>query len=588
MRTLFAKLFLAHLLTLLIALGVVSLLLPSALQRVLSPLYMQAASGRLLADAEHIAGAIEPLAGEPERAEELRRAIRSISATTGLRLCLVSPGTDAESLVQDPSGRRVDQPGPVAGRLPAGETTVARAGVFRCTEDFLVAHWPLPGNKGALLVGASVAAAIADDVARVRRIVFYAGVVAAALSLLVALALSERISGPLRRMTRLATQMASGDFSQRLRIRAGDEVGALGRSFDSLADSLARTLAELQEEQGRLRSILASVGDGIVAVDAKGRVTLLNPQAAALLRLDQDSCLGRHIGELGLPQAPVARFLQCVESGQACEVEFHAGAPERQYVLHVAPVRPPTPEGWGAVGVLRDVTEGRRLEQMRRRFISDASHEIKTPLTAIGGFASAIADGTAATPEQRIRSATLIVREVERLNRLVNDLLDLSRIESGAVQLDLEEVDVPDLIRSAVEAFETQSRERDIEVDVVVPDDLPRARGDSDRLYQVLVNLLSNALRFNRDQGRITIGARCENGFIRVEVSDTGPGIPAVELPHIWERFHRADASRARSEGGTGLGLAIVRSIVEAHGGQVSAESTPGVGSTFTFTVPVG
>jgi two-component system sensor histidine kinase ResE len=388
-------------------------------------------------------------------------------------------------------------------------------------------------------------------------------------------------------MTRLARQMAGGDFSQRLGMRATDEVGALGSSFDSLADSLQTTLAELQQEQARLRGILASVAEGIIAVDAERRITLLNPQAAGLLRVDQEASVGVRIEDLAAPRHVTRQFKRCLEQNDLCTAEFATEAPPRHFVLQVAPVRSGASGPWGAVAVLRDVTEARRLDEMRRRFISDASHEIRTPLTSIGGFAAAIADGTAATEDQRTRSATLIMREVERLNRLVNDLLDLSRIESGAVKLDLDEVDIPELVRAATEAFEAQMQERGIQLDLDVPEMLPKVQADADRVYQVLVNLMSNALRFNRDEGRIAITARQVDRSIQVDVRDTGPGIPEEELPHIWERFHRADSSRARRGGGTGLGLAIVRSIVEAHGGKVTAESELEKGSTFTFTLPL-
>jgi len=169
----------------------------------------------------------------------------------------------------------------------------------------------------------------------------------------------------------------------------------------------------------------------------------------------------------------------------------------------------------------------------------------------------------------------------------VSGLLDLSRIESGAVTLTMEDVDLNDLIQAAVESFETQTREKGLTVELDLPGDLPSVRGDADRLYQVIVNLLSNALRFNRDQGSIVVVSRETEGQVRIEVRDTGAGIPEHELPQIWERFHRVDSSRAREEGGTGLGLAIVRSIVEAHGGTVSAESVPGKGSTLSFTLPL-
>jgi len=577
MRSLFSKVLLAQLLTLFVALGTVSLLLSTALHRLLSPIYMELASRDLVMQAQAMAAQFDPLVSDPDRQEELAELKHLFETSTHTQICLVGPSGEVEG----------GDTGPATQQVPAGAARVYPSGVARCGEDTLVAHVLLPGGRGSLFVRASVAAVIDTTVGRLRNLVLYAGLVAVALALLVALGLSERISVPLRRMRRLAGRMAAGDFSQRLDIKTKDEVGALAQSFDSLGDSLRNTMEELQEEQGRLRGILASVAEGIIAVDAEGRISLINPQAASLLNVDQQPSPGSKLSDLRLPETVAEQFTACLRTKELCAVEFRLERPERNLVVQVAPVRAGESEDWGAVAVLRDVTESRRLEQMRRRFISDASHEIRTPLTAIGGFAAAIADGTASTPEERTRSASVIVREVERLTRLVSGLLDLSRIESGAVTLTMEDVDLNDLIQAAVESFETQTREKGLTVELDLPGDLPSVRGDADRLYQVIVNLLSNALRFNRDQGNIVVVSRETEGQVRIEVRDTGAGIPEHELPQIWERFHRVDSSRAREEGGTGLGLAIVRSIVEAHGGTVSAESVPGKGSTLSFTLPL-
>jgi PAS domain S-box-containing protein len=572
MRSLFSKVFLAHLLTLLIALATVSLLLSTSFDR----LYMSMASRDLAARADALAEQLAPFIRDPARVEEFEDLRKLLEASSNTEISIMPLKRGKRGIGEPPSQVRV------------GATTVCPGTVTPCGKNMLAAAAMLPGREGLLVVKASMATAVETTTKQLRRQVLYAGLVAVALSLLVALGLSERISGPLRRMRRLAGRMAEGDFSQRLAMKPVDEVGALAASFDSLADSLRQTLGELQEEQARLRGILASVAEGIIAVDAEGRVGLINPQAAALLQIRNPSAVGSSIDELPLPANVVQQFTKCRLTNEVCSVEFELAQPQRYLVLQVAPVQQGgESERWGAVAVLRDVTEARRLEQMRRRFISDASHEIRTPLTAIGGFASAIADGTAETEDERARSASRIVREVGRLNRLVNDLLDLSRIESGAEKLDLEEVDLSEIIRGTVEGLESQIQERGISVETELPTDLPRVQADPDRVYQVLVNLVSNALRFNRPEGRIKIAAGRVDGFVRVAVSDTGSGIAADQIPQIWERFHRAEASRDRQAGGTGLGLAIVRSIVELHGGGVAAESEIGKGSTFSFTLPI-
>jgi len=586
MRSLFWKVFLGNLLTLLVALATVSLLLTTTFEN----LYMEQAKERLAYIAYSMARQLQPLLEEPGRMEEAESLRRLMEASSGTKICVLRvSGPEQKVLGKGPGGEAGDTTGPGARQVEAGDTAVFSGAVAPCGEDMLLAQWNFADRGGglwSLYVRASVGDFVEQTVLHLRQLLLLAVLAAVMVSLLVGLVLSGRISGPLRRMRRAVAEMAAGDFSQRLDLKESDEVGELARSFDFLSDNLQGTLGELQHEQARLRGILASVAEGILAVDSEGRVTLLNPQAASLLNVDQQKALGADIQELALPEEVSGEFGQCLSRNELCSVEFTLPGRQRNLVLQVAPVPAGEEERWGAVAIVRDVTETRRLEHMRRRFISDASHEIRTPLTAIGGFAAAIADGTAGTMEERARSASLILREVQRLNRLVNDLLDLSRIESGAVELDLEEVDLPELVHAALEAFEAQTREKGIQVELDLPNDLPPVRADSDRIYQVLVNLISNGLRFNRPQGKITVAARHVDGHVRVDVSDTGPGIPAAELPYLWERFHRADASRARQDGGTGLGLAIVRSIVEAHGGEVHANSELGKGATFGFTLP--
>jgi two-component system sensor histidine kinase ResE len=585
MRRLVVKLFLAQLLALVIALGMFSSLLSTAFHS----LYLHLGQQQLVERAGQIAGQIGPLISSGKSQQELQEIVKLVGASSNTEVCLEIPRGQTKSVIaQGPSGRVPGQAGPGADRARlGGEVITISAPLANCGEDMFLATVQLPQRKGLLHLRAPVSGVVDAYVRQLRHLVLYAGVVAALVALLVALVLARRMSGPLDRMRVLAARMADGDFCQRLRMPPADEIGDLGHSLDSLADSLQETLAKLQDQQARLRGILVSVAEGIVAVDGEGRVTLINPQAADLLGVEPQGVVGEPLAKAGLPDEVAGQFGACLRENRLCSAEMEMGDPTRHLVLRVAPVFTSGQEQWGAVAVLSDVSEFRHLDQMRRRFISDASHEIRTPLTAIGGFAEAIADGTAATEEERTRSAALIVREVERLSRLVNDLLDLSRIESGAVKLNLESVDVGELVRSAIEAFSSEIREHGLAVELDLPADLPRARADSDRAYQVVANLISNAVRFNRAQGRIAVAASVSDGAIRVEVRDTGAGISPEELPHIWERFHRGDSSRARGEGGTGLGLAIVRSLVSAHGGTVSVASALGEGSTFSFTLPV-
>jgi two-component system sensor histidine kinase ResE len=587
MRSLFWKVFLANLLTLLVALATVSILLPAAFRS----LYTERAKEQLLHLAASMSGELLPYIGDSRVEGELKNRLRLLETSTSTLLCLVqTSGSQPKIYGRGDIANPRELTGPGAKKVQPGKTTVVSGSVAKCGGDMIVAQWSFPDYRGgqwSLYVRARFSGIVEDTVWQLRRLLLLAVVAAIGVSLLVALGLSRRIAEPLQGMRGLVAEMAAGEFSKRLDIKEPTEVFELAQSFNSLADSLQRTLGELQHEQARLRGILASVAEGIIAVDDSGRVTLINPQAADLLKVSQQDVSGAMVQTLPLPGNITELFSRCLQTRHLCGSEFQLDNPRRQLAMEIAPVRTGEDEGWGAVAVVRDITAERQLEQMRRQFISDASHEIRTPLTSIGGFAGAIADGTAATPEERTRSAALIVREVERLTRLVNELLDLSKIESGAVKLDLEQVELPELIGDAVEAFGGQAQEKEVHITIDVPADLPAVRADPDRVYQVLVNLLSNALRFNRPAGEVEVSARPDDGYVRVGVRDTGPGIPADQLPRIWERFHRADASRARQDGGTGLGLAIVRSIVEAHGGKVSAESKVGTGSTFSFTLPI-
>jgi two-component system sensor histidine kinase ResE len=588
MRSLFWKVFLANLLTLLVALATVSLLLTTAFER----LYVQRANAQMLTMAQSIAVGLQPFLGDQSRERELAALLNLTQASSGTEVCLVPLAREAGKTYGEGPGAKQGIPGPGAGQLSPGDTTVVPGGVSTCGPNkMLVAQWNFRDDTGAewsLYVRTSLKGIVDQTVYQLRLLLLLAVVLAMGVSLGTAFFLSRRIAGPLRGLEGLVAEMAKGDFSRRLEIEEPTEVKELAQSFNALADSLQSTLGELEREQGRLRGILASVAEGIIAVDGTGRVALVNPQAAELLGVEQSEVIGSKIDELSaVPGTVTGPFTQCLRRNELCTSEFELEGPRRQITLHVAPIRTGEGEGWGAVAVVRDITAERRLERMRRQFISDASHEIRTPLTAIGGFAAAIADGTAATPEERTRSAALIVREVERLTRLVSDLLSLSRIESGAVTLSREETNLASLVEAAVESLGGQAEEQGNHIRLELNGDIPPIEVDPDRIYQVMVNLLSNALRYNRPGGEIVVSARRENSFVEVSVQDSGQGIPPDQLPHIWERFHRADPSRARQDGGTGLGLAIVRSIVEAHGGAVAAESEEGKGSIFRFTLPV-
>ncbi len=424
---------------------------------------------------------------------------------------------------------------------------------------------------------------IAGTVASVRALIFYAALAATVLSTIVGLYMSKSISYPLQQMSRAALGMANGNYGQRVEVTSNDEVGQLAGSFNYMSATLKETVDALSEEKTKLENIMLSMYEGVIAIDDHGKIIMANPQARVLLGLNGEDLTGKNINE-ALPLPAMAElFLGTAEGKDTGSAEFTL-AKGNILSLHVSPLCAPG-RTFGAVGVLQDVTEIRRLEQMRREFVANVSHELRTPMTSIQGFVEALLDGMAEDKESQERYLNVILEETVRLNRLVNDLLDLSGLETGKTHWPVEDVALRPLLAGVIAKLQPQLEKHALTVEFRCPEDLPAVTGNRDRIQQVLINFLGNAIAFTPPGGRITLLAEQAGGFVRISVSDTGVGIPATEQDKVWDRFHKVDRSRARGSGGTGLGLAIARQIVEAHGGEVGLSSEPGNGSTFYFTL---
>ena len=580
LRTLFRKLILSYLLVIIVTLGTVGLLASLFFHL----WYVDAKVSELETRGRYFVADLAKAMDQGAPREEIGR----LSNVFAFSL-------EAHVLVLDADGRVIARSSEFPSTvLPAGERRInpiandlgqrfAKAGeaasAYRI--EFIS---PSSGHLlGTVLIFAPIAPVTAT-VDKVRELLLRGGALAVAVALLLALVLSRKLSSPLDEMRRLAGRMQAGDFAGRAPATSRDEVGQLARALNSLADNLEQTLRALEQEQAKLRRVLEGMGEGVIAADASGRIILFNPQAGALLEMSAGSAVGQRLVEAGLPPAVRDLFTEALERRQAASAEVTL-RPGRVVACEVEPLLGGD-GSMGAVGLLRDISEARRLEQMRRQFVSDVSHELRTPLTSIAGFVTALADGTAADEQTRRRFADIVLQETQRLNRLISDLLDLSRIEAGFMPMEKEPLDIADVVRLAVQGLQPEIEARNLRVELDLPGDLPLVWADPDRIPQVLVNLLSNAIRFNREGGLIAVSARREDGAVRVGVRDTGIGIAPEELPLIWERFHRVERSRTRAAGGTGLGLAIAKRIVEAHGGEVAAESVPGEGSVFSFTLP--
>ncbi|HEX6070209.1 MAG TPA: ATP-binding protein [Longimicrobiaceae bacterium] len=419
-------------------------------------------------------------------------------------------------------------------------------------------------------------------VRRLQRGIVAVGGLAVALAAILSLWFSVAVTHPLRRIQAAATAMAAGDLSIRLRDRRRDEFGQVAGALDSLADELQRRLGELEEEQTRTRVLIDAMAEGVIALGPDGVVQRANPAAQRMFSLPAK--LPVSSPEAVSRRAEFLRIVKRALEGEAIPPTELVG--DGRSLLATAQ---PLPDG-GAVVVLLDISELRRLEGVRRDFVANASHELKTPLTAIRGYSETLLDPDL-TPDRVRRFAGVVHANAERLQRIVDDLLDLSRIEKGGWVVHPEEVDVGALAYEAWTATPRPEGHKHVRFDVEIAGAAERAYCDPAALRQIFINLLGNALRYTPDGGLVRVIATPQAGAagrpeVRIEVSDTGTGIPSVHLPRIFERFYRVDPARSREEGGTGLGLAIVKHLVEAHGGSVEAESGVGEGTTIRFTLP--
>ena len=398
------------------------------------------------------------------------------------------------------------------------------------------------------------------------------------LMLPVVLFFASRMVRPITRMRTVALTMAGGDLTARAEDGSNDEYGELGRALNYLSSELGSTISSLQMERNRLQSLINGLSEGIIAVDAKGATTLINPAVYGLLNLQSTDDNVR----AAAPDV-FAMFDQALSSAQAVKKTVWQG----DVALHisVSPLLLQSGEVTGCVGIVSDVTSAERLEQTRRDYVANVSHELRTPLTAMRALIEPLRDGLVKTEEQRQQIYDVVLRETMRLSRLVNDMLELSRLQSGTASLSqivFAPLPLFNLIHETYSAYAEDYQQTFV---YDVPEDLPSVWGNPDRTQQVLIVLLDNAFKYTPEGGVVTLSACAEGDVVRVRVRDTGVGIPAADLPHVFDRFYKVDKSHHSK--GTGLGLAIAYEIMKHLGEEMSVTSEPGQGSCFTFTLHI-
>jgi len=430
--------------------------------------------------------------------------------------------------------------------------------------------------------------AVAANVAHLRRLLVAGMVAGITFGLAAALVLSRRMLRRVRRLVAFARRLAAGERAPYLVAERGDELGVLEAQLGVMARNVAATIAELRVEHERLQSILRSMVEGVLVTDLAGGVVLMNERAREFFELPRESS-GRRLIEL-VRDPQVADLTRELASGVPLASRDLTLAGGQTLHVNAAPLRDADGRPFGFVLVLHDVTELRRLEVVRRDFVANVSHELRTPLTAIKGYAETLLGPPGDDRPTARRFLSVIDRHAERLGRLIDDLLTLSDLELGRTPLRLAAVDLVPVIDDVLAIFAERMKLAELAVTTRVEPGTPQVLADADRLQQVLINLVDNAMKYSPAGGCIAISAGRGNGahadMVEIAVEDTGTGIPAEDLPRLTERFFRVEKARSRALGGTGLGLAIVKHIVQAHDGALGIDSTLGRGTTVRVLLP--
>ncbi len=484
---------------------------------------------------------------------------------------------------EDPSTMENHRDRPEVAQALSGESGSSIRYSETVGRTMMYAATPIIENGGIVGVArvALPMSEIEGSVSHINRAIIIGALVAAAGALLLALQISRVTVQPIKKLTKVSQEIANGDLDQELVVTSGDEVGELARTFNRMAARLKEMVGLLTTERDRMAVILSHMGDAIIMVDGERRVGMVNAAAERMLRISGNDAVGRRFIEVVRDYEIDGLLQDCLQ-----RTEQQKGVVEvssRGQLLGV--IATPLEGDGGCIVLLQDLTELNKLENMRRDFVANLSHELCTPVASLKALTETLHEGAIEDPAVARDFLSKMNAEVDRMTQMVQELADLSRIESGQAPLQKETLNTADVLSRAAARLQEQANRAGLTLKVYAPPGLPPVPADEERLEQVLLNLIHNAIKFTPPGGRIDVTAHADGDNMVFSVSDTGAGISAEDLPRIFERFYKAD--KARTGRGTGLGLAIAKHIVEAHGGKIWAQSAEGKGSTFIFTLPL-
>jgi two-component system sensor histidine kinase VicK len=443
-----------------------------------------------------------------------------------------------------------------------------------------------PVKNGSRVVGIIYLISSMEDIyktiSNTKAILFIATLLALLVTGILGYALSKTITGPIQEVTRNAALMAQGNFDRKIQVRSNDEIGKLTGMFNFLTTRLKETMEEISDEKEKMEAILTNMADGVIALNSKGEVIHINPAARQMLSLDKDPTGENFEPALKeLFKINLEEFLG--EDCRAREVLVKKGEAVLKSII--APLKRES-RVIGLILVLQDITRQFSLENMRKEFVANVSHELRTPLTTIKSYAETLLDGAMDEPSIARQFMSVVHNEAERMTRLVNDLLELSRLDNKETRWDKKPISPSGILNDVISKMLVNIKKKNLALETDILQHSPDIFADRDKIEQVFQNILSNAIKYTPEGGKIFIRLDSIEGRVRIIFGDTGIGIPKEDLPRLFERFYRVDKTRSRELGGTGLGLSIAKEIVEAHDGSITIDSELGHGTQVTILLP--
>ncbi|MGC4190341.1 MAG: ATP-binding protein [Thermomicrobiales bacterium] len=563
---------------------VVLLILSILLGNYARSVYMDRLEAMLATEARLIAVDYEHLAVSPTVQADTQTLVEDRARTTGDRITIIAgDGTVLADSEADAATMVNHNQRPEVQQARANGTGEAERTSATVDSGFMYVAVTTASNDGVVVRVAVDLDQVSQVVDRIRIAFLVAAVVAAMIVALISIQIANRIARPIEGLEAQLKALADGNLDARVIPGGPREIVELGWSYNRMASELQASIAAIERTSNRLQAVMASLEDGVILTDDQGIVLKMNRAAEHLLRTTATQMVGRPFPQV-VRDHEIADQLANTLDGQAREVATVEHGVDRRTLLVTSQVAEGRQERMGLV-VLRDVTRLRQLEQVRREFVANVSHELRTPLTSIRALAETLEAGALDERELANQFVERILVEVDRLAALVEDLLDMARLEAGRSPLNLEVHDLAEVTEHAADRLRAQVDRAGLSLAVEIGEGLEPIAIDRVRIEQVLLNLVHNAIKFTAPGGSITIGVERRDDVLATTVTDTGVGIPLAEQERLFERFYKSD--KARNSGGTGLGLAIAKNIVQAHGGEISVMSVPGEGASFRFTLPL-